>query len=710
MSGEPTLQQSVGERMDAESRSLESSAPPTQVPGYRLERLLGSGAFGQVWVAVDQNTGRRVAIKFYLRSAAMDWKLLDREVRHLVTMAADRHIVQVLAVGWDHQPPYYIMEYLAAGSLQQRLDAGKVGTAEAVRLFEGILSGLHHAHDHGILHCDLKPANILLDSQGEPRIADFGQSRTSDEQMPSLGTLFYMAPEQADLSAVPQASWDVYALGAILYTLLTGRPPYYSDHSLATLKAAEALPDRLEKYKRLLTAAPPARAHRRASIDPSLEEIIEKMIERDVDRRYGNTQQVVDAMRRRAAKRLQRPLLVLGAVGPIALLLLVATFFYRGIHNARDAAARELQVESLQSNNFAARLAARTMERDLTLLYQNVTSEATRPQLEALLRETTAAIPPPLYDRLASDPPAPNAVSQLLALEPRRALEAYVRQQFERLNARRSETAPLDSILVLDDRGYMVAAAFRGPPETSRIGWNFAFRTYFHGGEVDLPSAVARGAPNPLHHTHLSSPFLSTTTGRWKLAISTPIYPLTISGGPADERTMQPIGVLATTINLGDFNLLSGETGPTTDQFAALVDGRAGPNAGRLVQHPIYNHRQQPLTAAEINLLAIDTDQLRKLSARGLVDYRDPAGQLAEGQPYQQQFLASMAAIQLPEADADEGDRLLVIVEEPASRTVAPVQRLVGSLMREFFVAVAAMIAVSSSMAYFAFRSFRRLI
>ena len=97
--------------------------------------------------------------------------------------------------------------------------------------------GLVHAHGKGVLHCDLKPANILLDQDGKPRLADFGQSRLSTEQAPALGTMFYMAPEQADLEAVPDARWDVYALGALLYCMLTGGPPHRTGKTVDAIRA-----------------------------------------------------------------------------------------------------------------------------------------------------------------------------------------------------------------------------------------------------------------------------------------------------------------------------------------------------------------------------------------------------------------------------------------------------------------------------------------
>ena len=210
------------------------------MPGYEPERFLGVGAYGEVWVAVERNTGRRVAIKFYAHRGGLDWSLLSREVEKLAFLFADRYVVQLLGVGWDADPPYYIMEYLEKGSLADRIAQGPVPVDEAVSLFRDVAIGLVHAHGKGVLHCDLKPANILLDQDGKPRLADFGQSRLSTEQAPALGTMFYMAPEQADLDAVPDARWDVYALGALLYCMLTGGPPHRTGK---TVDAFERTPD-----------------------------------------------------------------------------------------------------------------------------------------------------------------------------------------------------------------------------------------------------------------------------------------------------------------------------------------------------------------------------------------------------------------------------------------------------------------------------------
>jgi serine/threonine protein kinase len=222
MQSDPTQQQSHEEQRRSVQLSLQRTRPPTEVPGYETARFLGSGAYGEVWVGMDQNTGRRVAIKFFHHRSGVDWQLLSREVEKLVFLSADRYVVQLLEVGWEAEPPYYVMEYVDSGSLADLLrERGALPVGEAVELFRETAVGLMHAHGKGVLHCDLKPANILLDQDHKPRLADFGQSRLSHEQTPALGTLFFMAPEQADLEAVPDARWDVYALGALLYCMLT---------------------------------------------------------------------------------------------------------------------------------------------------------------------------------------------------------------------------------------------------------------------------------------------------------------------------------------------------------------------------------------------------------------------------------------------------------------------------------------------------------
>ena len=239
----------------ARELSVERLEPPLHVPGYEQEAFLGKGAFGEAWRAVDSNSGRRVVIKFFNSRGGLDWSLLAREVEKLRYLFSDRHIIQLFAVGWDATPPYYVMDYMQGGSLEQLLRGRPLDMDHALAMFREIAVGLMHAHGKGIIHCDLKPANVLLDQDGSPRLADFGQSRLSHEQEATLGTLFYMAPEQADLRAVPDARWDVYALGAILYHMLTGSIPFRDDPGAEDVLKPGRLEERLDRYRRLLAGA-----------------------------------------------------------------------------------------------------------------------------------------------------------------------------------------------------------------------------------------------------------------------------------------------------------------------------------------------------------------------------------------------------------------------------------------------------------------------
>ncbi|HTN00810.1 MAG TPA: serine/threonine-protein kinase, partial [Planctomycetaceae bacterium] len=182
-----TAVQDEAARDRARAISLSGGQPPTTLPGYRILRQIGEGKYGTVWLARELNTGKHVAIKFYTHRRGVDWSLLGREVEKLAVLYTSRNIVGLLSVGWDHDPPYYVMEYLPNGSLATRLEQGTLPTVEAVRVATRVCQALVHAHGSGILHCDLKPANVLLDQDQEPRLCDFGQSRLADEQSHALG-------------------------------------------------------------------------------------------------------------------------------------------------------------------------------------------------------------------------------------------------------------------------------------------------------------------------------------------------------------------------------------------------------------------------------------------------------------------------------------------------------------------------------------------
>jgi serine/threonine protein kinase len=746
-----TLNQSLGEQMRAEELSLRSTVPPSQVPGYRMERLLGQGAYGQVWIATNFNTGRTVAIKFYLHRAGVNWSLLTREVRNLVSMSGNRAIVQVLEVGWDSEPPYYVMEYLENGSLDDLIrNRGAVGTQRAVELFTAIAMGLNHSHGKGVLHCDLKPANVLLDQDMQPRIADFGQSRLSNEQTPSLGTLFFMAPEQADLNAVPDARWDVYALGAILYCMVVGTPPYRTPETVSTLDTASSLSERLKRYRDTILKSPYPRGHYRVSgIDRWLCSIIDRCIAKKPEDRFDNVQQVLAALERRNISRLRVPLMVLGILGPLLLATIMGLSFWRAVSVAESDLSNELREGALQSNFFAAQSAAGTLESEIAALFRLVEEEARRSPLEDRFIESIDAAGTDLLQSLATEqsPPADSRAT-LIDLPARSELESVLDHRLEWIRSRggAAKSTKFDSLFVTDRYGTMIAAAFANEPSNAPIGENFAYRSYFSGQTRDISQTTPRRNIQRTTSTHLSVPFKSTTTNRWKIAVSTPV---SVKRKSNDEKTPERLterlteGLLVLTINIGDLELLASErqkheASQTDNQdepnvesnrkfsgFAVLVDGHEGEREGTILQHPFFASRvDTPLSALRApdtpdpsNLAAsnfsagsqedqdqdaelkfqIDDAMLKKLKESGTYRYIDPISKHPSGKAYRGEWIAAMEKVEIARKGLDEFERkqstsLMLLVQVPADSITVPIGMMGQKLAKLFLYALIALL------------------
>jgi hypothetical protein len=223
---------------------------------YVLLGELGRGGMGVVYKAFEPELGRHVALKMILSASLSDHDDLQRF--HVEASAAARlqhsHIVKVHRVGTCGDRHYFSMDYIDGQSLAQRVADGPLPIRSAARYLLTIARAIHHAHQHRILHRDIKPGNILIDSADEPHVTDFGlakhlsgdhgQTRTGAV----MGTPSYMAPEQArgEKDVTPAA--DIYGLGALLYELLTARPPFRGETALDTLKQVldnEPAPPRL---------------------------------------------------------------------------------------------------------------------------------------------------------------------------------------------------------------------------------------------------------------------------------------------------------------------------------------------------------------------------------------------------------------------------------------------------------------------------------
>jgi hypothetical protein len=659
MDSDHTQQQTTDEQLRARALSLRPARPPAEIPGYEPRRFLGRGAYGEVWVARDRKTGRQVAIKFYAHQGGVDWSILSREVEKLAFLSADRYVVQLLAVEWQAQPPYYVMEYVEQGSLEDFLRDGQLPVRETVACFREIAVGLLHAHGKGVLHCDLKPANILIDQDGRPRLADFGQSRLSHEQTPALGTLFYMAPEQADLQAVPDVRWDVYALGALLYAMLTGAPPHRSDAAIRTIEAATNLEDRLARYRRLIETAPPPAAHRQTSgVDRELADIVNGCLASDRERRYANVQEVLDALAERDKRRARRPLVLLGFIGPALLLAVLFIFAWSWFSTVMDESDQALRLRALKSNSFAAKYVAASVTNKFEEYSGAVEEVAASYRFQTLLDATLKNPELAELRRQMNDPqltgPAREALREVFRAAPGRQ---SLQQRLNELLAD-PDQVQVESWFVNAPSGLQLARA----PEEKTVGDNYGWRTYFHGGAEDHDQDWRPGEGDHIEKTSLSAVYYSHVTDRWTVTISTPVYlDAGEEGGSAGGDSPKLfLGVLGVSANVDRF-LDIPEARP--QQFAVLVDWREGPNKGLILQHPLFekmreHDREVPKRFQSYH---INADELPEFAAtRVRENYVDPLSRDPEGTAYDVHWLAEASPVAM--RDGDTG--FVVIVQE----------------------------------------------
>jgi serine/threonine protein kinase len=204
--------------------------PPKVLAGrYRLDELIATGGFAEVWRAFDLELQRIIAVKIPKRTVIGSADAFLAEARRVARLKHPA-ILPVYDVGVEDGDCFFVSEYVEGGSLADRLVKGCIPAEQACRWMASIADALDHAHRAGVIHRDVKPANILIDGHDRALLADFGIAQSSmktGEFAPSLGTLRYMSPEQLNgQSAVPQS--DIYSLGVVLHEALTGKPPYSS--------------------------------------------------------------------------------------------------------------------------------------------------------------------------------------------------------------------------------------------------------------------------------------------------------------------------------------------------------------------------------------------------------------------------------------------------------------------------------------------------
>lgn len=256
---------------------------PRNIGRYQIKTELNKGGMSVVYLANDPRFGRDVAIKLLPRSMQDQPNIRARFEREYRIIAALEHpcIVPVYDVGEEDGQPYLVMRHMPGGSLADLLTYGRLNLPDAVRITQRLASALDEAHSRNIIHRDLKPGNILFDNHGDAFLSDFGivklfENDTNAQTMTGsvvLGTPAYMSPEQA-LGKPLDARSDVYSLGAVLYEMLTGVPPYKGPTSISVA------------MKHVVEPVPNPREYR-PDLPPAVVVVVEKALAKEADARYN---------------------------------------------------------------------------------------------------------------------------------------------------------------------------------------------------------------------------------------------------------------------------------------------------------------------------------------------------------------------------------------------------------------------------------------
>ena len=342
-------------------------AEMTTLGRYKLIRVLGRGAMGVVYEGLDPALNRRVAVKTILRNAAIDEQTAQAYSAQFTreAQAAGRlshpNIVQVHDFALEGEVAYLVMEYIQGRELRSFFEAKeKFEPAEAVRVMGELLDALDFAHDAGVVHRDVKPANVMLDAQRRVKLADFGVARIQDSERSAAGTMVgtpaFMSPEQIQGAKIDRRT-DIFSAGVVLYQLLTGEQPFTGTGAWTVAK-------------KIMQDDPPRVSTVAVSVSPAFDAIVNKALAKNPAERYANAREFAAALRAAGATAQPSFTAQPSATGqlpasstlppgqpamakPGAKATEAEVEFWRAIQNSGDAAEFEFYLEQFPEGTYA---------------------------------------------------------------------------------------------------------------------------------------------------------------------------------------------------------------------------------------------------------------------------------------------------------------------------------------------------------------------
>jgi eukaryotic-like serine/threonine-protein kinase len=635
--------------------------PIPDLPHYAAFRFIAEGGTGEVWEAYDTKLGRLVALKV-LRAATADSAAVERflDGARAAANLKHAHIVTIHEVGQHEGLHYFSMELVTGGTLADRIEHFRADRTRAVEALATLANAVQFAHAHGVLHRDLKPANILLDEAQRPYVTDFGLALHVDRIGVTrdgvvAGTPQYMAPEQAegrtrDLTVMT----DVYGLGAILYHLLTGRPPFLGATSELVL----------EQVKR---DAPISPRRLDPTIEPDLALLCLRCLEKDPAHRYPSAGELASTLRQflggepigrvgaveRALRRYRRQPLRTALIGMLLSFVLILIPSALSLTRGEEAQKR---ADIIADNQNGAQMFAYAVLGHLRALSDAVARAAAEPSLAAALEARDGAGLQNFCDAKLKQYDDPTEGLKL------------------------DFGSPFDMWFLADTTGMVVADSRMPMSDRRRKGLSpdYAWRDYFRGARA----LAAHG----LASTYVSSAFKGEPDQRYKFAISTPVY------SRDGKRTW--LGVLVAAVpsqaNLGSLTLKD-------TRSAAILVAPRGPERRYprpeppfvIIRHPAYAAYGQgvELDGPEFRLLAQRSEEtslrverwgLPRRDVASSEDYRDPTA--ARYPAYAGSWLAGFAPV------GNTG--FVVVVQTRESDALKPIKQFGAELAKWIGIAL----------------------